>query len=151
MARWLSSEEQSVWVAYVRMRQRIEGEIAIGLLRDGISAADYELLAALSDVQSGHMRAKDLAAAVTWNKSRLSRQLSRMEARGLVTREPAIDDARGLTVALTQEGRKHLERVAPRHVDLVRQLFVDQLTTAEARSLVSLSSKVIAAADALHS
>ncbi|WP_371601214.1 MarR family winged helix-turn-helix transcriptional regulator [Streptomyces sp. NBC_00564] len=48
------------------------------------------------------LRAKDLGAEVGWERSRLSHQISRMEKRGLVTREACADDARGSMVRLTE-------------------------------------------------
>ncbi|MFD9218210.1 MarR family winged helix-turn-helix transcriptional regulator [Streptomyces sp. NPDC059544] len=58
------------------------------LLRDsGLSAADYALLARLSEAPEGLLRAKELGAEVDWERSRLSHQISRMEKRGLVARE----------------------------------------------------------------
>lgn len=149
MLRWLTADEQTAWMAYVRMRQRLDGEIAIGLARDGVSPAEYELLVPLSAASESRMRAKELAAAVSWRKSRLSKQLSRMAARGLLTRDAAPDDGRGLIVAITESGRELLETAAPHHVDLVRQLFAEQMTDSEARALITLSHKVITAADSL--
>lgn len=142
MVRWLDEQEQRTWSAYIRLRQRLDAAMADGLARDGLSVSDYEVLVALSEATEGSLRARDLGAQICWDKSRLSKHLGRMEARGLVLRSPAADDARGRLVCSTDTGRAVLERAAPRHVELVRRLFVEQLTDAEAEALRSLSDKV---------
>ncbi|WP_040775308.1 MarR family winged helix-turn-helix transcriptional regulator [Nocardia pneumoniae] len=144
MVRWLSDDEQETWQAYVRLRQRLDGAISAGLAEDGLSLADYELMVALSAAPGGCLRAKELATEVCWEKSRLSKHLARMDARGLVERRPAEEDARGIIVQLTPEGRAALERAAPNHVDLVRRVFVEPMTAAEARALRALADKVVA-------
>ncbi|WP_328820951.1 MarR family winged helix-turn-helix transcriptional regulator [Nocardia sp. CY41] len=140
----MSDDEQATWQAYVRLRQRLDGAISAGLAEDGLSLADYELMVALSAAPNGCLRAKELAAEVCWEKSRLSKHLARMDARGLVERRPAEEDARGVIVQLTPEGRVALERAAPNHVDLVRRVFVEPMTADEAQVLRALADKVIA-------
>ncbi|MFC9664816.1 MarR family winged helix-turn-helix transcriptional regulator [Nocardia sp. NPDC127606] len=148
MPRWLSEEEQQTWQSYILMRQRLDAVLAAGLGEHGLSMADYELLVPLSAAPDGCLRAKDLARRVCWDKSRLSKQLARMAARGLVDRVPAEDDARGIVVSLTEAGRTVLREAAPEHVELVRELFVDRMTDAESTAIRSLAGKVIAASEA---
>ncbi|MEV6140013.1 MarR family transcriptional regulator [Nocardia sp. NPDC051990] len=147
MVRWLNDDEQETWQAFIRLRQRLDAALSAGLTQDGLSVADYELLVPLSTAPGGCLRAKELAAEVCWEKSRLSKHLARMASRGLVDRRPAEDDARGILVELTAEGRKVLETAAPNHVELVRRIFVDPMTPAEARALRSLADKVVAEAE----
>ncbi|MTE16082.1 MarR family winged helix-turn-helix transcriptional regulator [Nocardia aurantiaca] len=143
MTRWLTDAEQTTWQSYIRMRQRLDAALAAGLAKDGLSTSDYEVLVALS-AAGGQLRAKELGAEICWDKSRLSKHLSRMAARGLVDRCQAADDARGREVRLTDAGRRALEAAAPNHVELVRRLFVDEMTDAEAAALRSLAERVVA-------
>ncbi|WP_410874826.1 MarR family winged helix-turn-helix transcriptional regulator [Nocardia sp. A7] len=147
MPRWLSEEEQQTWQSYIQMRQRLDAVLAAGLGEHGLSMSDYELLVPLSAAAGGCLRAKELAAEVCWDKSRLSKQLARMATRGLVDRVPAEDDARGIVVSLTEAGRKVLREAAPEHVELVRELFVDRMTDAESAAVRSLAEKVILASE----
>ncbi|MFI5778908.1 MarR family winged helix-turn-helix transcriptional regulator [Nocardia sp. NPDC051570] len=147
MVRWLSEDEQTTWSAFIRMRQRLDAAMAAGLARDGLSMPDYEILVALSAAPGDCLRARDLAAEMCWDKSRLSKHLARMDSRGLVARTPATDDARGIVVRLTARGRHALERAAPNHVDLVRRLFIDDLTDDEAKAVRTLAEKVTTAAE----
>ncbi|MFF2087222.1 MarR family winged helix-turn-helix transcriptional regulator [Nocardia sp. NPDC058176] len=147
MPRWLSEDEQQTWQAYIRLRQRLDAALSAGLAEHGLSMADYELMVPLSAAPNGCLRAKELAAEVCWDKSRLSKQLARMATRGLVDRRPSEDDARGIVVSLTEAGRAVLERAAPDHVALVRELFVDRLSPEESAALRSLVDKVVAETD----
>ncbi|RDI62752.1 MarR family winged helix-turn-helix transcriptional regulator [Nocardia pseudobrasiliensis] len=147
MVRWLSDDEQATWSAFIRMRQRLDAAMAAGLARDGLSMPDYEILVALSAAPGDCLRAKDLAAEICWDKSRLSKHVARMDSRGLVGRSPAADDARGIVVRLTERGRRALEEAAPNHVELVRRLFMDVLTDAEAEAVRSLADKVVTEAE----
>ncbi|MEU6586852.1 MarR family winged helix-turn-helix transcriptional regulator [Nocardia sp. NPDC046763] len=143
MTRWLTDAEQTTWQSYIRMRQRLDAALAAGLAQDGLSTSDYEVLVALS-AAGGLLRAKELGAEICWDKSRLSKHLSRMATRGLVDRCQAVDDARGREVRLTDAGRRALEAAAPNHVELVRRLFIDEMTAAEAVAVRSLAERVVA-------
>ncbi|MGV9667334.1 MarR family winged helix-turn-helix transcriptional regulator [Nocardia niigatensis] len=143
MTRWLTDAEQTTWQSYIRMRQRLDAALAAGLAQDGLSTSDYEVLVALS-AAGGQLRAKELGAEICWDKSRLSKHLSRMATRGLVDRCQAVDDARGREVRLTEAGRLALEAAAPNHVELVRRLFIDEMTAAEAAAVRSLAGRVVA-------
>jgi len=147
VVQWLSDDEQRTWQAYVRLRQRMDAAIAAGLARDGLSAADYELLVALSAAPDDTLRAKELAAEVCWEKSRLSKHLARMASRGLVDRTPAADDARGILVRLTPRGRAAIEQAAPNHVELVRALFIEPMSVDEAAAIRSLADRVVPVAE----
>jgi DNA-binding MarR family transcriptional regulator len=70
----------------------------------------------------------ELADATTQSRSRLSHQVTRLEARDLVRREECQGDKRGTWAVLTDQGLALLEDVAPRHVESVRRHFIDQLT-----------------------
>lgn len=146
---WLNAEEADVWAKYRRLRRNLHKAQERQLLRDsGLSAADYALLAPLSEAPEGLLRARDLGAEVDWERSRLSHQISRMEKRGLVTREACADDARGSMVRLTPAGRAAIEEAAPRHVQIVRRLFFDPLDAEEVRLFGQFLDRILAEVDA---
>ena len=96
-----------------------------------MSAADYAVMVPLSEAPNGQLRTKDLGIALGWDRSRTSHQVTRMVKRGLLVRDFCEDDARGSVVGLTPSGRAAIERAAPKHVALVRQLFFDPLSEDE--------------------
>ena len=74
------------------------------------------------------MRAHDLSRFLEWERSRLSHQIARMEARGTVRREACPDDARGFDVLLTDAGLAAIRGATPGHLPVVRHCFADVLT-----------------------
>jgi DNA-binding MarR family transcriptional regulator len=116
------------------MQMRLEGALARQLAADsGISYPDYVVLVAL---------------LLGWETSRLSHQVSRMAARGLVRRERCAHDRRGSEIVLTAEGRRTITAAAPGHVAAVRRWFVDVLEPAELEALRVAAEKVLARLDA---
>lgn len=101
----------------------------------GLTNNDYEILVNLSESDGRRMRMSDLAAATLQSKSRLSHQITRMEATGLVRREHCESDRRGLYACLTDQGWQTIQRVAPHHVESVRRHFVDLLTPDQLENL----------------
>jgi DNA-binding MarR family transcriptional regulator len=92
------------------------------------------------------MRASELGKATQWEKSRLSRHLSRMEKRGLIRREAS--DTRYPEIVLTDAGRKAIEACAPANAARVRKLFVEVLGHDRLAALREASAEVLAAIDA---
>jgi DNA-binding MarR family transcriptional regulator len=138
--RWLSGAEQRAWRGYRRMRLLLDAAIA----RDsGLSDSDYDVLSTLSEATGHRWRLNELAARLTWSKSRLSHHVSRMRQRGLVDREDCAEDARGAVVRLTPAGLAALRRAAPPHVDSVRRHLIDVLSPAQLRALSEIAELVV--------
>ncbi len=110
--------------------------------RCGLSSADFQVLAHLSEASEGRLRSFELAQLLRWEKSRLSQHLSRMQTRGLVSRERCLDDRRGAVVAITSRGRELIEAAAPQHVADVRSVVIDHLSATELATLTAVSDKV---------
>jgi DNA-binding MarR family transcriptional regulator len=143
--RWLDRREAHLWQAYRDLQRELRNALDRQLVHDaGLSGAEYALLVPLSAAAGGRLRARDLGAMVGWDRSRISHQLSRMEHRGLVTREPCPDDARGSIVRLTAGGRSAIETAAPNHVATVRRFFLDPLSDDELDTLVTLLDRLLA-------
>ena len=144
-ARWLDEREAHLWEAYRGLQRELRNALDRQLVRDaGLSGAEYALLVPLSEASGGRLRARDLGAMVGWDRSRVSHQLSRMEHRGLVTRERCPDDARGSIVRLTPAGRSAIEAAAPNHVATVRRFFLDPLSDDELDTLATLFDRLLA-------
>jgi DNA-binding MarR family transcriptional regulator len=140
---WLSPRELRAWRAFVDAHQQIEVHLSRRLQESGLSGADYEVLAALSDHDGDRMPARELRTALRWEKSRLSHQLRRMQKDGLVSREPNPADARSTIVCLLPVGRVAIEKAAPGHVEDVRRSFIDLFTPAELDVVATLNERVL--------
>src|ERR1700685_2505112 len=125
--RWLTEEEQRAWRAYIRLAQLLMRQLDRDLHPFGLSMHDYEILVELSEATRSRLRMTELADRTAQSRSRLSHQVSRMEARGLVVREGCEGDKRGTFAVLTELGAEVIGQVAPHHVASVRRHFIDQL------------------------
>ena len=142
--RWLDERQQHVWQAYLHVNQQLYAVLEQDLVRDsGLSAADYMVLHPLSQAPDGLLRARELGAEIGWDRSRLSHHISRMEKRGLVTREECLEDGRGLMVRLSNHGRKAIERAAPQHVENVQRFVFDLLSKEELETLTRVFDRVL--------
>jgi DNA-binding MarR family transcriptional regulator len=142
--RWLTPEEDRAWRNWLAMAERVRSQIARDLLTDsGLSDADYVVLVQLSESDGRRVRMTDLAARLNWSKSRLSHQLSRMQARGLVEREECPADARGAFAVLGSCGLAELERAAPKHVASVRRHLIDVLDAEQLAQLATIADQVV--------
>ena len=80
-----------------------------------LTMREYDVLYNLSRAPDG-LRLRDLNENILMAQSSLSRMVDRLEARGLVTRSVASDDARGTVVALTDAGRQLQRQTGREHV-----------------------------------
>jgi DNA-binding MarR family transcriptional regulator len=146
--RWLDAREQRAWRAYLAMNARLTARLHRQMQADsGLSLADFEVLVCLTDHADARVRIVELARFLQWEKSRLSHHLTRMQRRGLVSREGCPEDARGAFVVLTAEGRQAIERAAPRHVDTVREVFLDRITDEQLDTLRTIAEQVLPGLD----
>ena len=146
--RWLDEREARAWRALQFMQLRLSGRLAADVATTSeLSYADYLVLVALSDRPDGRARLFELAEVLGWEKSRVSHQVARMSVRGLVTKGRCGQDRRGAFAEATEAGRLAIEAAAPRHVAMVRRLFVDLLTPSELDTITTAAEKVLAALD----
>src|SRR5262245_25253227 len=112
------------------------GEIAA---EHDLSITQFRLLAILRDREPAML---DLARHLKLGKSSITGLIDRAERRGLVERRPAPHDGRGVHVALTPEGRRLVEQVAP---DAYRRLggILATLPPGDRTRLTELASAVL--------
>ncbi|SEO22924.1 MarR family winged helix-turn-helix transcriptional regulator [Actinacidiphila rubida] len=125
---WLSEDEQRAWRVHLDVSRLLMYQLERDLQPFGLTNNDYEILVNLSEADEHRMRMSDLARSTLQSKSRLSHQITRMEAAGLVRREDCAEDRRGLYAVLTEQGWDTMRQVAPRHVASVRAHFIDLIT-----------------------
>jgi DNA-binding MarR family transcriptional regulator len=127
--RWLDDQEMRAWQAFLSAGALIDRRLDQQLKEDaGISHLQYEILVRLSATGDHEMRMTELADALLNSKSGLTYQISQLEKAGLVRRRSCTSDDRAVYAVLTEAGQALLDRAAPGHVALVRELFVDVLT-----------------------
>jgi len=142
--RWLTADEQRHWRAFISAVELLPDQLQRDLVAEhGITMPDYEILVRLSEAEGRRLRMSELAERSLSSRSRLSHQVSRMEAAGLVRREDCTEDRRGQWAVMTEQGWATIQAAAPDHVESVRAHLVDQLTAAEFAALGRACAKVV--------
>jgi DNA-binding MarR family transcriptional regulator len=130
--RWLDDGEQQAWRSLISgmtaLERRLERELTDHF---DISMDDYAILVLLSESPDRRVRMSQLSASALIPKPQVTYRIGRLEQRGLVTRQPCSDDARGMWAVLTDEGLTLLEGAAAHHVRNVRELVLDQMSREE--------------------
>jgi len=107
----------------------------------GLHLADFDVLAQLA-AADGELRMTELAARTLISRSGLTRRVARLVDDGLVRRENAADDGRGVIVTLTGAGVARLTETVPVHLRGVSKLFVERLDDQELAVLDTALRKV---------
>jgi DNA-binding MarR family transcriptional regulator len=141
--KWLTDEERVAWRNFTLMQLQLFALLGSELTTDGLSYQDYVVLADLSDRPDFQARLNELGTQLGWEKSRISHQVSRMEARGLVVKVKCPTDQRGWNVKMTSAGHAAIVAAAPAHVAAVRRHFIDLLTPAQLRTLNTVAINVL--------
>ena len=125
----LSVEEEAFLRAWSRaaltVPRALDADLLVG---QGMSLSEYIALMHLSEAPGRRLRMSDLACACALSLSGMSRIVSRLEAQGLVERERASSDGRGLNAVLTDAGLRRLRRAWPTHLASVRRHMMDHLS-----------------------
>ena len=100
--------------------------------------------ATLEALRAGGMRIVELGRRLGVSPSTLSRNLDRLEERGLVARRADERDARAYVVALTKAGRAAAARVAAGEVDFAAEI-LGRLPAAERRDVVEALESLLGA------
>ena len=146
--RWLSPEELRAWVRLQALIELLPVALDQQLRRDAdLTHFEYLLLAMLSEAPAHTLRMSDLAAATNATLPRLSHVVTRLEARGYVTRRPAEDDRRATLATLTPAGWDKVLASAPGHAATVRDHVFDRLTPDQVTQLDAITTAVVRSLD----
>ncbi|MGH3724969.1 MAG: MarR family winged helix-turn-helix transcriptional regulator [Mycobacterium sp.] len=141
---WLNQTEERAWQGQVIVMDLLFAQIGRELTEaSGLSFVDYRVLITLADSEGAKLAMSDLAASLGWSRSRISHQIKRMEARGLVYRVGNTADKRGADAYLTDHGMSVLKEAVPGQVDRVRKHYIDQLTPEQIKVLAEVYKSLL--------
>ena len=148
MATALTHNELETWRGF---RFMVE-ETSLGVSRalsssTGMSGGQFGILSILQDAPPKGLRQQELADAMRWDRTRLSHQLTRMQARHWVTRKKA--ERGGTLVLITKMGRDKLTRVSPILGQIVREHFLSRLTESQLAALQEIRAALAVRGPAL--
>jgi DNA-binding MarR family transcriptional regulator len=133
----------AAWRSMLRAHATLMRRLDTDLQQEtGLALADFDVLAQLAEAH-GALRMTELADRALISRSGMSRRVARLVAEGLLRRDRAGTDARGVVVALTQAGIARLAETAPVHARGIAKLFVAQLDDQELALLERALNKVI--------
>jgi len=111
-------------MAWKRAMEAVWNQVAAAIAAaSGLSTADFSVLTRAIE-NKGPPRQQDLADALGWSRSRLSRQVARMEERGLVRRSASSSST---IIEATAEGRRLVAAARAAHAEAVRAALLDRV------------------------
>jgi DNA-binding MarR family transcriptional regulator len=139
----LSIEDLAVWASVATMLERLPTALDAQLQRDsGLTHFEHGILYALDVAPERSLRLSALANYASCTLSRLSRAVSRLEAKGWVRRVVDSSDGRFTLGVLTGEGHDKVVESTPGHHALVQRLVFDALTRSQATQLGVISRRI---------
>ncbi|HEX3783751.1 MAG TPA: MarR family transcriptional regulator [Pseudonocardiaceae bacterium] len=142
--RWLDSAEQAAWAVFVRAMHALPEALDRQLKRDsGLPHSDYLVLAILSEADERTMTMTQLAVALRYSASRLSRTVTKLEDRGYLRRHRDPSNGRVTLATLTDAGFATLAAAAPGHVGQVRAVLFEQLTPEQVTQFHDIFERIL--------
>jgi DNA-binding MarR family transcriptional regulator len=136
-SRWMPA-----WLALIRTYARLWDQLEAQVRRDhGLTIARYDVLAHV-EMAGGQLGLSELASSVVLSPSGLSKLLDRMEASGLVRRDPDPDDARSTFATITPAGRTLVKQVRRSHHKLLQKTFGDALDDRDVDDLTRIMGRI---------
>jgi len=136
-SRWMAA-----WLLLIRTQSLFWDRIESQMRREhGLTMARYDVLANLN-LAGGRLGLGDLASAIALSPSGLSKLLDRMEASGLIKRDPDPDDARAAFASITPRGRALVEHARTSHHELLRRTFGQALNDRDVADLTRIMRRI---------
>ena len=133
----------AAWELYftttARLTERIEAALKC---QSGLSMPEYSVLLMTDRAGEAGICPSVLAHKVVFSRSRLTHTMKRLESRDLISRRPCQGDGRGGLVFLTDAGKHLFDEAAIVQRDVIRRLFLNEITPEEIDMLTGLFSRV---------
>ena len=133
----------AAWELYftttARLTERIEAALKC---QASLSMPEYSVLLMTDRAGEAGIRPSVLAHKVVFSRSRLTHTMKRLESRNLISRRPCQGDGRGGLVFLTDAGKRLFDEAAIVQRDVIRRLFLNEITPEEIDMLTGLFSRV---------
>jgi DNA-binding MarR family transcriptional regulator len=128
-----------------RASRYLESGLATVFDRHGISGGEFDVLATLRRAgEPFRLSHGELARACMLSASAMTNRLDRLEAAGLLRREPDPKDRRGVQIALTDPGRELVDAVVGQHLENERALLAP-LSRADRKAMADALRRLLIA------
>lgn len=142
----LDIAEQKSWQNFLDAALRLYGTLNRTLVdQHKLSLVDVRLLEILDNSETGAARMGDLAEQLMSLPSRVTRQIRRLEASGLVRRNASPDDGRGVLASITDRGRAVVGEAIATYAKGVREHYLGPLSRPQMAAMGENSRRISAA------
>jgi DNA-binding MarR family transcriptional regulator len=130
---------QTLRMAHDRVAQRLGAELSAAC---GLAINEFDVLLFLRSHAHQQVRIGTLLEAVPLSQPALSRLVARLEARGLLARREAEDDARAVDVYLTETGTALIDHALAIHARVVHETLLGKFSETERAALLKTLSQI---------
>lgn len=125
----LDEAEQRCWFEFLDSSARLlEAMNRILIEQHELTLFDFLVLDMLAKSRGGSARMGDLAHELVLQPSRVTQQVRRLEAQGLVQRRRSTNDKRGVIASITRAGRARVRPAVKTYAQTVRMLYLGQMS-----------------------
>jgi MarR family 2-MHQ and catechol resistance regulon transcriptional repressor len=117
----------------------IQDRLKLELSKNNLSITDFSVLEVL--YFKGKQTIQQIGNSILISSGSMTYVIDKLEQRGLLNRNACPDDRRVIHVTLTIDGNDLMEKIMPKHQELVDYM-LGSLNNDEAESLVNLLNKV---------
>lgn len=140
----LRPSEDRTWLLLVGVMMWLPAEMDARLASTAhVSHVEFLVLRWLTHTEDRAIHMSRLATAISVTPSHLTRIVSRLERRSLVTRAPDPDDGRFTRVRLTEDGAQLVTDHEAAYVQAVRELLFDRLDQDHVHELDEIATRVL--------
>jgi DNA-binding MarR family transcriptional regulator len=121
-----------------RLAQLLQAELEPIFAANGVNGGEFDVLAALRRAGRPYrLTPTELSKALMVTSGGMTKRLTALEGRGLISRKPDPNDGRSTAVSLTREGKRLVEAILPDHVANEQRL-LSELSNKERAELAGL-------------
>ncbi len=146
MSKDLGEPQLAAWRTFITLHATVVELIDRTLVAEGqLPLHWYDVLIELAEAPQRRLRLHELARSVVLSRSGLTRLVDRIEAAGLLRREPDPADRRGSFAVLTAEGQAALRATWPVYAGAIQKHFAQHLSDDEVRIITEAFGRALAA------
>jgi MarR family 2-MHQ and catechol resistance regulon transcriptional repressor len=129
----------SAYVKLLRASETVHTEATRSLAGEGLTLSQFAVLEALYHI--GPLCLTELAQKILKTSGNLTMVTGNLQTRGLITRQQQSQDRRFVTVAITEKGRRLMDRIFPLHLERIVEL-MNRLSPAHQEELGRLCRRL---------